>query len=181
MSSTTTNHDAEEPPKLQRKDGKMKATFNPRQLNVSWGRDPATGRCQKSEGPFGQHRPAELLRVCWLEVSGSVPIGSVPPGTKYRITFQISLKSDAFGWNDCPVYVMAKFGKEGKYSWKKISLQAHYSQPTSIPSTEGLEIETEDANDTIYFGLYDIWTGHWKGGLQLHNATLAHSRVWLVS
>ena len=116
--------------------------------------------------------PAELLQVWWFEVSGSVPIGSVPPGTKYRITFQISLKSDAFGWNVCPVHVMAKFGKEGKNSWKKISLQAHYSEPTSIPSTEGLEIETEDANDTIYFGLYDIWTGHWKGGLQLHNATV---------
>ena len=116
--------------------------------------------------------PAELLQVWWFEVSGSVPIGSVPPGTKYRITFQISLKSDAFGWNVCPVHVMAKFGKEGKYSSRVVSLQGHYSQPTSIPLTEGLEIETEDANDTLYFGLYEQTTRQEKGGLQLHNATV---------
>ncbi|KAL6351100.1 hypothetical protein AAG906_031686 [Vitis piasezkii] len=166
MSSTTTNHDAEDPSTLQREDGKMKATFNPRQLNIIWGGDPRYWKLPEDNGP------AELLRVWWFEVSGSVRIGSVPPGTKYRITFQISMKSNAFGWNVSPVYVIAKFGKEGKYSWQKISLQADYSQPTSIPSTEGLEIETEDANDTLYFGLYDVWSGQEKRGLLLYNATV---------
>ncbi|KAL6350847.1 hypothetical protein AAG906_031433 [Vitis piasezkii] len=121
--------------------------------------------------------PAELLQVCWLEVSGSVPIrSSAPIGTKFRITFQVSFKSDAFGWNNCPVCVMARFGKKGKYTWTKITLRTDYSQPTNILPPEGLEIVTKDAttpnvNDTIYFGLYEVGSGKWKGGLELHNAT----------
>ncbi|CBI27175.3 unnamed protein product, partial [Vitis vinifera] len=171
MSSTTPHHDAEEPPQLQSKDGKLMATFNPRQLNVIWGRDPRYWKMpEKNSGG-----PAELLQVCWLEVSGSVPIRSAPIGTKFKITFQVSFKSDAFGWNNCPVYVMAKFGKKGKYTWTKISLRTDNSQPTNILPPDGLEIVTKEAttanvNDTIYFGLYEVWSGKWKGGLELHNA-----------
>ena len=73
---------------------------------------------------------------------------------------------------------MAKFGKKGKYTWTKITLRTDYSRPTTIlPSPEGLEIVTKDAptpnvNDTIYLGLYKVWSGKWKGGLELHNATV---------
>ncbi|XP_034684972.1 protein PHLOEM PROTEIN 2-LIKE A9-like [Vitis riparia] len=172
MSSTTPHHDAEDPPQLQLKDGKLMATFNPRQLNVIWGRDPRYWKMpEKTSGG-----PAELLQVCLLEVSGSLPIrSSAPSGTKFRITFQVSFKSDAFGWNNCPVCVMAKFGKKGKYTWTKITLRTDYSRPTNIlPSPEGLEItkDASNANDTIYFGLYEVWSGKWKGGLELHNATV---------
>ena len=74
--------------------------------------------------------------------------------------------------------MMAKFGKKGKYTWTKITLRTDYSRPTNIlPSPEGLEIVTKDAptpnvNDTIYLGLYKVWSGKWKGGLELHNATV---------
>ena len=72
---------------------------------------------------------------------------------------------------------MAKFGKKGKYTWKKIPLRTDNSQPTTILPPDGLEIEIKDAttanvNDTIYFGLYEVWSGKWKGGLELRKATV---------
>ena len=120
--------------------------------------------CRGSKGV-----PAELLQVCWLEVRGSVR--SAVKGNKYKISFYISLKPDAFGWNDCPVYVMAKFGKDSKYSWKKIMLLQGKLEIGE------LEIEYKDGNnisgsETIYFGLYEVWSGQWKGGLLLHSATV---------
>ena len=110
---------------------------------------------------------AELLQVCWLEVSGKITCAE--KGKKYNISFCISLKADAFGWNNCPVYVMAKFGKKGKYFWKKMMLTA----PDQRESNIDLEIECKDDNEenkTIYFGLYEVWSGKWKGGLLLHKA-----------
>lgn len=123
-------------------------------------------------GRDSKNAPAELLQVCWLEVNGSFPIEGAVKGSKYKICFTISLKSDAFGWNNCPVYVMAKFGKKGKYVWTKITLKASEQSERPIGDLEVEYTDTATGNDTIYFGLYEVWSGKWKGGLQLHNATI---------
>ena len=52
--------------------------------------------------------PAELIQVSWLEVTGTF---DGLKGKKYEIGFEVSLTPDAFGWNGCHVYVMAKVGK----------------------------------------------------------------------
>lgn len=121
---------------------------------------------------MGSEKPdeaAELLQVCWLEVRGN--IASNERGNKYRISFTVELKSDAFGWNNCPVYVMAKYGKKGKYQWKKYQLQD--SQDPNKSQTLTLEMKPPQdckEEDNIFFGLYEVWSGKWKGGLLLYSA-----------
>lgn len=127
--------------------------------------------------------PAELIHVSWLEVTGSYD--QLQPGKKYQIKFYLSLKSDAFGWNDCQVFLMAKLGKTGKYKSTKIILN---DQNTSAPSedlngtpfpTDNFEIEvpsttpTESDDTKLYFGLYEVWSGKEKGGLQIHKAVVS--------
>ncbi|OWM72749.1 hypothetical protein CDL15_Pgr024801 [Punica granatum] len=111
----------------------------------------------------------ELKQVCWLEVTGAV---GVRTGKKYEIGFRVSLKPDAFGWGETPLYLMAKLGKQGKYKKKSIYLQDEQREKEfDVPKDRFvIEVSSTLEDSTIYFGLYEVWSGKWKGGLQIHYA-----------
>ncbi|EEF38233.1 conserved hypothetical protein [Ricinus communis] len=128
---------------------------------------------------YAQEEAAKLLQVCWLEVTGSTK-NPLSKGKKYGISFTIELMDGAFGWHGCPVFMMAKIGKKGKYRWQKSDL-------SSLPKNQKLEIPlktsenkypfTIDVNPSeddpvLYFGLYEVWTGKWKGGLNIYQAKI---------
>ncbi|XP_062162607.1 protein PHLOEM PROTEIN 2-LIKE A9-like [Alnus glutinosa] len=137
----------------------------PRQLNIVWGNDPRYWRIPAGKGDTG---PAELIQVCWLEVTGSLQLEA---NKTYEVGFKVSLTPDAFGWNGCPVYVMAKFGKRGKYSWKRATLKTDKAEDQYQIPEQVLSIKSETEN-TLYFGLYEVWSGKWKGGLKIHEAII---------
>lgn len=90
--------------------------------------------------------------------------------------FNVSLRADAFGWDECNVYIMAKIGKKGKFSFKKLSLNNGKSRGDKfyIPE-DGLKIqvkpnENSSADCKLYFGMYEVWSRRWKGGLKIHHA-----------
>ncbi|KAK0578743.1 hypothetical protein LWI29_015519 [Acer saccharum] len=148
-------------------------TIKPRGFNIVWGKD--TRYWQLPEKNKDTEAAAELKQVCWLEITGSV---DVKAGKKYAIEFQVSMKPDAFGWSGCPVFMMAKVGKKGKYIWKKITtLDEKRASPFSIPEASSqLTIDVSgNANapdNKLFFGLYEVWSGKWKGGLLIHKATI---------
>ncbi len=137
----------------------------PQGLNIVWGDDRRYW--QRSD------EKAELLQVCWLEVTGSE---KVTPGNRYKISFEVSLKNDAFGWSGCPVSVMAKIGKKGRYSWKRVKLPDQSSVGNvrfSIPDEDFImQVPQNDSEVELYFGLYEIWSGKWKGGLTIHKVII---------
>ncbi|XP_065634904.1 protein PHLOEM PROTEIN 2-LIKE A9 isoform X2 [Quercus suber] len=137
-------------------------------LNIIWGHDNQYWHLPTDNNGS----PAELIQVSWLEVTGTF---DGVKGKKYEIGFEVSLTPDAFGWNGCHVYVMAKVGKRGKYSWKRSSLENPKTGNFQIP-LETLDIKVDDnANNTdnkIYFGMYEVWSGKWKGGLKIYNAII---------
>lgn len=116
-----------------------------------------------------------MIQVSWLEVTGSIDLSA---GEQYEVTFKVSLAPDAFGWNGCPVYVMAKFGKKGKYTWKRATLDkgttttgGGFSIPDPSLKITALATASDASNETtLYFGLYEVWSGKWKGGLRIHEA-----------
>ncbi|KAI4296957.1 hypothetical protein L6164_036872 [Bauhinia variegata] len=135
----------------------------PRGLNIVWGNDPRYWSIP-IDGPAG------LIQVCWLEVSGSI---QVTRGRKYQIRFEVQLKPDSFGWNGSSVLIMAKVGKQGNYQYEEASL--NQTGKLTIPmKPSGLEIDVpiDAADPTLYFGLYEVWSGKWKGGLEIHKATV---------
>ncbi|KAF9671865.1 hypothetical protein SADUNF_Sadunf12G0094500 [Salix dunnii] len=96
---------------------------------------------------------------------------SLPKG-KYEIKFKLQVKQGAFGLYDSPIFMMAKVGKRGRYKWRKIKLpQISDSSPAT---TEPFQIEVDETKDEnkLYFGLYEVWNGKWKGGLLIHEATV---------
>ncbi|CAI0436816.1 unnamed protein product [Linum tenue] len=141
--------------------------FKPRAFSIVWGNDDRYWSVPKAGGP------AELLQVSWLEVTSIMPSSedNIVAGKKYAISFRLQMKQGAFGWNGCSVCLMCKIGQGGKYTAKKIKL---VDQPETDEEfeTEKLEVTVPaDANDMrLYFGLYEVWSGRWKGGLLIHGA-----------
>nr|AGV54232.1 lectin [Phaseolus vulgaris] len=135
-----------------------KFEIGPRGLNIVWGNDSRYWKIPENE-------PAELIQVSWLEVTGVVPITNAKI---YTVSFEVRVKERGFGWEGTDVLVMAKIGKKGKYKFKVNSLSP--GQNIVIPS-EPLEIPVENPSD-LHFGLYEVWSGKWKGGLEIIRAVV---------
>lgn len=114
--------------------------------------------------------PAELHQVCWLEVTGFVD--ATNPNENCEVGFRVSLRPDAFGWGNYPIYIMIKKGGGGKVSWTKISINPNQKGEFEIRGRWiKADQQTLDPNDRkLYFGLYEVWSGKWKGGINIHHA-----------
>ena len=115
--------------------------------------------------------------MCWLEVTGSVQLN---PSTSYQITFTLSFKGDAFGWSGTPVFMIAKVGKKGRYKWKKLKeLENLPKEPSEVPSNDEpfvVDVPEGQFDTRLYFGLYEVWSGTWKGGLKIHQAVIKEKK-----
>ncbi|XP_015063886.1 protein PHLOEM PROTEIN 2-LIKE A9-like [Solanum pennellii] len=133
----------------------------PSAFNIVWGKD---GRYWKL--PKEEKDPATLVQVSWLEVTGLCD--KVEKDTKYEVKFKVKLTPDSFGFNELPLYFMVKYGS--KQSWKKIYLtkDANVESNGSYVGPNNLTITTTDSrseDSNLCFGLYEVWSGKWKGGL----------------
>lgn len=143
-----------------------KKVFKPKDLQIRWQEDSQYWSIPEGDGP------AELLKVCWLDVSGEMP---VTKGKTYEVSFMLSMNTqNSFGWDD-PVTVMARIGKEGKYESKKLDLSKLSGEEKEFSLDHKCRVEFESdkksgSNETLYFGLYETWTNKWKGGLRIHEA-----------
>ncbi|KAK6268402.1 hypothetical protein QUC31_012562 [Theobroma cacao] len=150
-------------------------TFRPRAFNIVWGNDSRYWRIpsRPTSARNNNDEVAELVQVSWLEVTG---VAKLENSKTYQVTFTLSFKENASGWSGCPVFLMAKVGKKGKYKWKRLKeLESLPKVPTEVPSnSEPFLVEVpKDVNDTrLYFGLYEVWSGQWKKGLRVHGATV---------
>ncbi|KAJ6748191.1 hypothetical protein OIU79_029336 [Salix purpurea] len=89
--------------------------------------------------------------------------------------FNIIWGSDRRYWNvpeKGPIFMMAKVGKRGRYKWRKIKLPQ--TSDSSPATTDPFQIEVDETREDnkLYFGLYEVWNGKWKGGLLIHEATV---------
>lgn len=145
---------------VQQDEAKNKCEIKPKGLNIIWGNDP---RYWKITDQY-----AELTQVSWLEVSGKV---TVKKG-RYTVKFDVEVKPEGFGWGtNTDVLVMAKVGKKGLYIYKVVHLVCGTDKVT-IP-TDQLEIDVPENDLELHFGLYEVWSGKWKGGLKIYKAEVA--------
>ncbi|CAN6683998.1 unnamed protein product [Malus baccata var. baccata] len=175
MSMTTKPHfQAEQDDEVKQEGNKY--IFRPRGLNIVWGNDERYWKLpKKKQSKDEPTEPAELIQVSWLEVTGSC---SLSIAKKYEISFDVELAPDAFGWRDIQAFLMAKVGKKGKYTWTKVKVAAQDPKvgKFKIPDDNGppmkIEVPSNALDNTVYFGLYEVWSGKWKGGLKIHQASV---------
>ncbi|KAJ6671897.1 hypothetical protein OIU85_013260 [Salix viminalis] len=166
MSSNKPHHDAD-PDEILKEADRNIWTFKPRGFNIIWGSDRRYWNVPEK----GIVQPAELLKVCWLEVTGTTT-ESLPKG-KYEIIFKLQVKQGAFGLYDSPIFMMAKVGKRGRYKWRKNQTTTNLRQQSCSPQTRfKLKLMKLEKITSSIFGLYEVWNGKWKGGLLIHEATV---------
>ncbi|KAI3455834.1 hypothetical protein Pfo_012497 [Paulownia fortunei] len=170
MASNASPHHVGNPSAKFNKDKHGKMIIPPKDLNIVWGGDNRYWNV-----PNNENLPAELYQVCWLEVTGSV--NGTCPNKDYDVGFRVSITPDAFGWGCSAVYVMVKRGKEGKFAWKKVFLNPNETKEFEITGRlMKAEKPVQDPNDQkLYFGLYEVWSGKWKGGLKIYHAFIRES------
>ncbi|KAH7654488.1 Phloem protein 2-like protein [Dioscorea alata] len=156
--------------KYTSKDDKGVITIKPRGLNVVWGADERYWKIDTKN----DNSDAELVQVCWLEVTGEIPVNDnyLKPKQEYKLIFNVELKPDAFGWKESPVQFMVKPGKGRK--WKRCYLGSSQKNtnklqdPFQAPADDkeiGFKFQVADGAKTVSFGMFEIWKGTWKGGL----------------
>ncbi|XP_031262341.1 protein PHLOEM PROTEIN 2-LIKE A9-like [Pistacia vera] len=144
----------------------------PRDLKFTWGDNPSYWKLPEQS----QNGPAELKRVCWLQVTGTT---QVETGKSYIIKFNVTLNPGAFGWNGLPLFLIAKT-HDGNYTWQMIDpLKPPPATGTGTVSdipTDGkqftVQIPPGVGKQELFFGLYEIWSNRWKGGLLINYASV---------
>lgn len=149
---------------VQKKDGIY--LLGPRAFDIPWGRDwwkiPPPG--SSIEIPAEQHRTLK-----WMEFSAEL---QVDPGKKYSISFRIGFTSDASGYEDTPMFLMVKIGKNGRHTWKRLKqLENQLRGPVDTDPFE-IVVPASAPDPTICFGVYEAWAWNEKRGLLLYSATV---------
>ncbi|KAJ1281571.1 hypothetical protein BS78_04G315700 [Paspalum vaginatum] len=82
---------------LERRSGAKCFMLSARALSIAWGDDPSCWAWAAS--PPGSRFPevAELLDVCWLEISGKLSLSLLSPGTTYAAYLVFALTGDSYG------------------------------------------------------------------------------------
>ncbi|XP_047958123.1 protein PHLOEM PROTEIN 2-LIKE A9-like isoform X3 [Salvia hispanica] len=163
-SNTTPHHSGNSSLKFTK--GAQGMKIYPRNFNIVWGNDTRYWNVPKNTD-----LAAELCQVSWLEVTGGV-VGT-KAGKSYEVGFSVSLNPDAFGWGKYPIYIMIKRGNEEKATWTKIMINPNQKGQFEIKGrlTRGSDHQIEGSDDgKLSFGLYEVWSGKWKGGLKIHHA-----------
>ncbi|XP_011001325.1 PREDICTED: protein PHLOEM PROTEIN 2-LIKE A9-like [Populus euphratica] len=143
--------------------------FKPRGLHITWSSDEGYWTMPEK----GTDDPAELLKVCWLEINGSTP-KPLSKGERYALSFKISMTEDKFGWQTTPAFMMAKVGKKGIAKWTRVNLaDVQGDNEMEVPFGKlRFEVSKNAQDTTLYFGFYELWSGGWKGGLRIHEAVV---------
>lgn len=103
---------------------------------------------------------AELLKVCWLEVHGSLQMSHLIPGHKYDVMFVIMMK-DASGFEPKATFKLEL--PDGEVKQQKMSLKA-------LKSKEWVMVKAGDfvqakGEGEIKFSMLDYEELNWKKGL----------------
>ncbi|KAG6392159.1 hypothetical protein SASPL_146370 [Salvia splendens] len=163
-SNTTAHHSGNSSLKFTKEEHGMK--ISPRNLNIVRGNDDRYWKVQKNNDSAA----AELNQVSWLEVTGGVE--GTTTTKSYEVGFIVSLNADAFGWGNYPIYIMIKGGNEDNITWTKVQINPDKKGQFEI---KGKLMKSNDQigasdNEKLSFGLYEVWSGKWKGGLKIHHA-----------
>lgn len=92
------------------------------------------------------------------------------PNKNIELGFRVSLNPDAFGWGSYPIYIMIKKGREGKIAWTKVQINPNQKGEYDIKGRWVKAAQNPNDDRKLYFGLYEVWSGKWKGGLKIHHA-----------
>lgn len=136
-------------------------------MDITWGNDKRFWqwiKLPKNESCF--EVAAELVQVNWMEVKGSLDLTEFPlsSSTTYEIFYIIKFKVDAMGWESPPV-TFELITPDGHSSKKTEILQSYQNKGNGWHNVHGGEFSSNDKNGMVRFGMSEVQTDWWKGGM----------------
>ncbi|EEF48347.1 putative F-box protein PP2-B12 [Ricinus communis] len=108
---------------LDKRNGKKCYMLSARDLKISWGGTPTYWRwISDPDSRFGE--VAELISVCWLEISGTISTSLLSPSTMYSAYLVFKLNERAYGLHDPPVEAIVRAGDGSEINKRIIYLDA---------------------------------------------------------
>ncbi|KAK9937127.1 hypothetical protein M0R45_013939 [Rubus argutus] len=141
----------------------------PRDLTITWAEDNRYWEwpcLEETSNVFID--VAELLDVCWLDVSGQFDAAKLSPGTLYEVVFVVMLKAEGGGW-EVPVNVRLSLPDGNKQEHKVNLMEKARGQWIEIPVGE-FRASPGKLGD-IKFSMYEHG-GHWKNGLVIKGVAI---------
>ncbi|KAH9747395.1 hypothetical protein WN944_011859 [Citrus x changshan-huyou] len=145
-----------------------------RALNIIWGNDPRYWQWIKlteenTKLLAGFEEGSMLLQVNWIEVTGKLPIissmAALTPKA-YEIFYIVKFRVDAFGWHSVPVKFKVRVNGEEKV--KSVMLQLYREKQEEWQEIPGGDFAVpRDTVGTVEFGMFEIESDWWKGGMVL--------------
>ncbi|KAF3450037.1 hypothetical protein FNV43_RR06116 [Rhamnella rubrinervis] len=105
---------------------------------------------------------AELLSVCWLEVTGNIDSAMLTPGTTYEVAFVIMVKENSSGLQ-YPIKLTLSLPDGSTQEHKVILLKKATGQWIKIPVGQFKTPLQIDGN--IGFSFTELDSGQWKDGI----------------
>ena len=80
---------------------------------------------------------------------------SLNPNTDYTLQFRLKLNPDAFGWNENPIYITTKVGKNGKPNWTSVNLSQNRYRVTfsALNDQKPLKFRFKNGDEELKFEL----------------------------
>ncbi|XP_050230273.1 F-box protein At2g02240-like [Mercurialis annua] len=106
---------------LDKWSGKKCYMLSARDLNITWGSTPTYWKWNSDpHSRFGE--VAELLNVCWLEITGKISTNLLSPSTLYSAYLVFKLKERAHGLLDPPAEAIVGVGAETERNRRTVYL-----------------------------------------------------------
>ncbi|XP_064940539.1 uncharacterized protein PHLOEM PROTEIN 2-LIKE A4-like [Musa acuminata AAA Group] len=161
-----------------------------RGMNISWGDDDRFWKWHRlSEEELRELsidpenrlcEYAELNQVSWLEATKTLDLDD----EKYKkvfdgyqaceILYNIKFKVDAFGWHGVPVTFQVNTPTQDEGYTKDEKLESYRKRTSGWQQIHGGEfkIPKTEKKGKVKFGMYEIKSQRWKGGILLAGVTL---------
>nr|BAK79141.1 phloem lectin-like protein [Benincasa hispida] len=143
-----------------------------RDLTIAWIDDPQYWKWTSKEIDGKKVEVAELIRVYWLNIAGSINVQKLSPGITYEIVFDVLLKESAYDWKN-PVNLELK-QPDGLTIVTHESLE-NQSRDTWFQIKVG-EFKVDDVGGKLAFTLYEHGQ-YWKSGLVVRGVEILPKKI----
>ncbi|KAF9587450.1 hypothetical protein IFM89_002631, partial [Coptis chinensis] len=116
---------------------------------------------------------ADLLQVKWIQITRKLDLANMnlSPSTTYEIFYIVKFKVDAFGWHSAPIIFMVL--ENGNQMKTSEILEPYINCPDSWHEIPGGQFTVPaDKNGLVEFGMLEVATDWWKGGMVLEGVKL---------
>ncbi|KAG6503402.1 protein PHLOEM PROTEIN 2-LIKE A1-like [Zingiber officinale] len=163
-------------------------------MQIAWGKDERFWKwinLSKNELPrdFARHElsfdsAAELVQVKCLQVTGILDLAThgrrLHACKTYEIIYHVKFKVDAFGWSKTPVTFLHGTRKTKKRGYEMVALsrrsRSGVGEWQEIRGGEFKPSAFMAAARKVEFGMLDVESEWWKGGMVFAGVTIRPSR-----